>query len=345
MLDLTLQTETALTRDNHLLSRPTKTPIGGNSEPGSVAEPTGCEINFTGGLPEGVAAYVEQSLSASTRKSYAADLAHFDAWGGSVPASDTSVARYLAEHAEALSVATLVRRLATISKAHAAKGLPSPTASELVRATMRGIKRSRGTAQVEAKPLLRDDLFLILERMGDDPKSTRDRALLLIGFAGGFRRSELVGLDVRDIEYARQGLIIYLRRSKTDQTGAGRKIAIPYGRTRWCPVSALDQWLTLFAAENGPLFSGVDRHGNINGVRLSGEAVSLVLKERLAVAGIDPSGYSGHSLRSGFATSAAMAGVSTFKIRAQTGHASDAMLSRYIRYGDLFSSNAAGALL
>ncbi|RWC59491.1 site-specific integrase [Mesorhizobium sp.] len=321
------------------------TTIEGGSAPRTVAASTGCEINFTGRLPEDVAAYVEQSLSANTRRSYASDLAHFEAWGGSVPATDASIARYIAEHAEALSVATLVRRLATISKAHAAKGLPTPTASELVRATMRGIKRSRGTAQIEAKPLLRDDLFLALDRMGDDAKSVRDRALLLIGFAGGFRRSELIGLDVVDIEHARQGLIIHLRRSKTDQLGAGRKIAVPFGRTHRCPVGALDQWLSLSSAKTGPLFRCVNRHGHVIDQRLSGEAVALVLKERLRATGIDPAGYSGHSLRAGFATSAAMAGASSWKIRAQTGHASDAMLARYIRDGDMFTSNAAGFVL
>lgn len=344
MLDFALHAETPLTRDNPLLSRPTMTTIGGSSEPVATT-PARSEIDFKSDLPDNVAAYVEQSLSASTRKSYASDLAHFEAWGGSVPATDTSVARYLAEHADELRVATLVRRLATISKAHTAKGLPSPTASELVRATIRGIKRSRGTAQTEAKPLLRDDLFSVLERMGDDTKSVRDRALLLIGFAGGFRRSELVGLDVGDIEHARQGLIIHLRRSKTDQNGAGRKIAIPFGRTRWCPVAAVDRWLSLSGGGAGPLFLGVNRHGKINQQRLSGEAVALVLKERLAMAGIDPSGFSGHSLRAGFATSAAIAGASTWKVRAQTGHASDAMLARYIRDGDLFADNATGRVL
>ena len=140
-------------------------------------------------------------------------------------------------------------------------------------------------------------------------------------------------------------LIIHLRRSKTDQAGAGRKIAIPFGRTRWCPVSALGQWLSRSAIEKGPVFRGVDRHGNMNGQRLSDEAVSLVLRERLSAAGIEASGYSGHSLRAGFATSAAMAGAPTWKIRAQTEHASDAMLSRYIRDGDLFSDNVTARVL
>lgn len=325
-----------LIRDNPLLSRPTK---------GGFWERHLSEINFTQALPDPVAAYVRDSLSVNTRRAYLSDLAHFGAWGGTVPAPDTMVADYLAKHCETLSVATLSRRLASIAKAHRARGLPSPTKSELVKATLRGIKRRKGTAQKEAKPLLRDDLFQVLAAMGNDAKSVRDRVLLLIGFAGGFRRSELVGLDVEDIEHVRQGIVVTLRRSKTDQLGQGRKIGIPLGRTRWCPVTALDEWLTRCGIETGPIFQRINRHGHIQMDRLSGEAVALVIRERLKAAGFDPTGYSGHSLRAGFATSAAQAGVSSWKIRAQTGHASDAMLARYIRDGKLFSDNAAGALL
>jgi integrase len=295
--------------------------------------------------PLDVLRLIQHSLADSSRKAYQSDLVHFEAWGGTIPAASGTVAAYLAAHAETLSVATLVRRIATLSKAHEAKSLPTPCRSEIVRATLRGIKRLRGTAQREAKPLLRDDLFVLLDAMGESPKDVRDRALLLLGFAGGFRRSELVGLDRSDVEEVRQGLIVTLRRSKTDQEGAGRKIGIPHGRTRYCPVVALDAWLTLSGIQNGPIFRPVDRHGRIHPERLSGEAVSLVIQERLATAGINPTGYSGHSLRAGFATSAAQAGVSSVKIRAQTGHASDIMLARYIRDGELFMGNAAGAVL
>lgn len=200
-------------------------------------------------------------------------------------------------------------------------------------------------AQQQAKPLIRDDLMLVLDRLGSTVKEARDRALLLLGFAGGFRRSELVGLARADIERVRQGLVITLRFSKTDQEGAGRRIGIPHGRTRHCPVAALDAWLALSGIETGPIFRPVDRHSHVAPERLSGEAVSLVIRERVAAAGIDPTGFSGHSLRAGFATSAAQAGVSTLKIRAQTGHASDAMLARYVRDGEMFTGNAAGALL
>jgi integrase len=199
--------------------------------------------------------------------------------------------------------------------------------------------------QREAKPLLRDDLFRVIDAIGERTKDVRDRALLLIGFAGGLRRSEIVALELADIESARQGLILHLRRSKTDQEGVGRKIGMPNGRTRFCPVTALERWRERSGIIEGPTFRPVDRHGRIAPGRLSGEAVSVIVKLRVAAAGIDPSGYSGHSLRAGFATSAAQAGVSALKIRAQTGHASDAMLGRYIRDGQLFTDNAAGVLL
>ena len=289
--------------------------------------------------------YVKAGLSAHTLKGYADDLAHFYAWGGRIPATSFEIAHYLSDNVSELAVATLERRLAAIAKAHRSAGLASPTQDEMVTATMRGIRRVHGTAQRQAKALLRDDLFVVLDAFGDRLKDVRDRALLLIGFAGGFRRSELVGLNVKDIEQARQGIIVTIRRSKTDQTGEGRRIAIPFGRTRHCPVLALEKWSEQSGIGEGPIFRPITRHERVCPTRLSGEAVSVILKERMANIGIDPTEYSGHSLRSGFATSAAQAGASSWKIRAQTGHASDAMLSRYIREGELFRDNAAGQLL
>ena len=210
---------------------------------------------------------------------------------------------------------------------------------------MQGIRRLKGVAQREAKALQRDDLFAVLSQMGKRRIDIRDKALLLIGFAGAFRRSELVGLDREDVEYVRQGIVIRLRRSKTDQLSSGRKIAIPFGRTRWCPVQHLNDWLAHSDIEEGPLFRSIDRHGHIAVQRLSGKAVSIIVKRRAEAAGFDSEPYSGHSLRAGLATSAAMAGASMWKIRQQTGHASDAMLTRYIRNGDMFTDNAAGSVL
>lgn len=324
-----------LTSDNSLLSEPTNALIRR-----VVSNDINCTI-----ADQRVEDLVRQSISPATLRAYRADLAHFQEWGGAIPATDTIVASYLAAHADQLAVSTLTRRLASISQAHARIGEESPTGSPLVRVTMRGIRRSRGTAQRQAKPLLREELFLVLDHLGDDARSLRDRALLLLGFAGGFRRSELVGLDVADIETVRQGFVVTLRRSKTDQEGHGRQIGIPVGRTHCCPVAAVSNWLTAAMIASGPLFRPVDRHGNISSDRLSGEAACLIVRERLAAAGICSTGYSGHSLRAGFVTSAAQAGVANYKIRAQTGHASDAMLSRYIRDSELFQGNAAGGVL
>jgi integrase len=288
---------------------------------------------------------IEHSVSDNTRIAYESDMKHFMTWGGTLPASPAMIASYIAAQAQMFAVATITRRVATLSKAHQAMGEANPCQSALVKATLRGLRRKQGTAQKQAKPLLKEELFALLDAMGENMKDVRDRALLLLGFAGGFRRSELVGLDVADIETVRQGIIITLRHSKTDQEGAGRKIGIPHGRTQHCPVAAVTAWLSRSAITQGPVFRPVTRYGHLQPVRLSGDAVSEVIRERLAAIGINPEGYSGHSLRAGFATSAAQAGVSTLKIRAQTGHASDAMLSRYVRDGELFVGNAAAMML
>ncbi len=326
-----------LTPDNFQLSSPSiglGTPIQGDIHPVASAE-----------LPPEVQGYVRDSRAANTRRAYASDLRHFLLWGGEVPASSEVVARYIAAQAEQLAPATLNRRLASIAVAHGAKGFASPTSSELVRSVLKGIRRVKGVAQVQAKPLLRDDLFTVLDSMGDRLKDIRDRGLMLVGFAGGFRRSELVGLDVSDIDHVRQGIVITLRHSKTDQEGKGRKIGVPFGRTKHCPVKALEAWLQRTSFAEGPIFRAITRHGHTATQRLSGDAVAEVVRERLTKAGINPEGYSGHSLRSGFATSAAMAGVATWRIRKQTGHASDVMLARYVRDGEMFTDNAAGAML
>lgn len=185
------------TRDNTLFSEPT-------DEPADASDVRAIDCKD---VDDEVRAYVRRALAPSTLRAYRVDLDHFAAWGGTIPSADAQVAAYLAAHAEILAVATLVRRLASISQAHSILSLPSPTGSALVRATLRGIQRARGVAQRRAKPLLRDDLFLVLDRMGDDVRSIRDRALLLLGFAGGFRRSELVAIDCTNIEPVRQGLI------------------------------------------------------------------------------------------------------------------------------------------
>jgi integrase len=296
-------------------------------------------------LPENVRRLVSSSLSAATLRAYAADLAHYACWGGSFPATDRIIAEYIAGQVAIAKPSTIARRLAALSKAHSALGSSNPVKSELVRATMRGIRRTVGVSVREAQPLLKEDLFTILDASSQGLKDIRDRALLLMGFAGGFRRSELVALNVEDIEDVRQGIVVTIRRSKTDQEGKGRKIGIPFGRGRWCPVNALHEWLSISKIENGAVFRTLNKHAQLLEKRLSGEAVSFVLKERVGQTGHDRSLFSGHSLRSGFCTSAVMAGVSTHSIRQTTGHATDAMVSRYIRLAGLFEGNAAGAIL
>ncbi|MWB77968.1 tyrosine-type recombinase/integrase [Pseudooceanicola sp. 216_PA32_1] len=336
-----------LISDNSQLSRTNRSDLVGTQE-GRFAINCKCDataIDEREALTQEAADLLRHSLSPATERALRGDLAHFKSWGGSLPAPPAMVCAYIGDHAGQHAVATIQRRLASISKAHEVAGLPNPCRAEIVKATLRGLRRKHGTAQRQAKPLMRDDLLLVLDRMGETLRDHRDRALLLLGFAGGFRRSELVALERADIEVARQGLIVTIRRSKTDQEGAGRRIGIPHGRTRHCPVAAVEAWLSASAIDTGPLFCPITRHGHLAENSLTGDAVSVLLRERLAAAGIDPEGYSGHSLRAGFATSAAQAGVSTLKIRAQTGHASDAMLARYVREGELFNGNAAGALL
>jgi integrase len=292
-----------------------------------------------------VSEFVANSLAENTRRAYVSDVDQFLAWGGSVPSPPTALATYLAAHAAKLSIATLSRRLASISKAHELRNLPNPCKTELVRATLRGIKRSYGRPQEGARPLLVQELLIVLDAMDESLRAIRDRALLLLGFAGAFRRSELIALDWTDIARAREGLVIRLRQSKTDHERIGRRLGIPKARSRHCPVKALDALLAISGSGAGPIFRRITRTGRFLPERLSGDAVSLILKRRLSLCGIDPAGFSGHSLRAGFVTSAAQANIPIAKIRDQTGHTSDDMVERYIRPSDLFTNNAAGALL
>ena len=291
-----------------------------------------------------VSDYLRASLSNNSRRSYRSDLTQFIAWGGTIPASPELVATYLAAHADKHALATLSRRLVSIGKAHAAQGLPTPTDAELVKAILRGIRRTHGSAQRQVAPAVKEDVLAMVAAL-TGIKGTRDRALLLIGFAGAFRRSELVSLTVADIEQAQQGLILTLQRSKTDQEGRGRKVAIPFARGAVCPVLALQQWIAVSDITEGPIFRGVNRHGQIADAAISPQSVAMVVKERARAVGLNSANYSGHSLRAGLVTSAAQLGVSSWKIRQQTGHKSDAMLSRYIRDAGLFVSNASGAVL
>lgn len=285
--------------------------------------------------------YVRAADAPNTLKAYQSDLAHFRAWGGTIPAQPALVADYLVAHAESLTIATLRRRLVAIGRAHTTYALPNPVPTELVRLTMKGIARKHGKPQHPMKPLLKEDILRILACMGDSLRDTRDKALLLIGFAGGFRRSELVGIAVADLEHRREGVVITLPRSKTDQAGVGRKVGIPYGRGTVCPVKALNLWLAVARITEGPVFRQVAKGGRLGGT-LSDRAVADIVKDRAIQAGLDATDLAGHSLRSGMVTSATQAGFASHKIMAQTGHTSLETLHRYIRDADLFTNNAGG---
>ena len=284
--------------------------------------------------------YTAAARSESTRVAYTKDIEKFRRWGGRVPSTPNVVARYLAEHAEISASASLGRMLAAINYAHRQKGVTSPTHSELVRATLMGIRRTHRRPQRQAAPLLQRDLRRRVAHSAG-LRGVRDRSLLLVGFAGGFRASEIVGLNVEDVEFVKNGVLIRLRKSKTDQEGKGRLIAIPHGKgAAWsCPVRTVRSWLRRAGLQSGALYRKVDRNGVVCGERLSTQVVALVVKELVKKLGKDPSHYSGHSLRAGFVTSAAAAGMPTWRIRQQTGHQSEQMLMRYIRPMDLFTDH------
>jgi integrase len=215
----------------------------------------------------------------------------------------------------------------------------------MVTNTMKGIRRTKGTAPEQKTPTLTDDIRAMVNATDTGIIGVRDRAMLLLGFAGAFRRSELVGLDVEDCVFAKDGLTVTLPRSKTDQDGAGRKIGIPYGSNpETCPVRTLQAWLEITGINTGPLFRSINRHGQVRSGRLSGIDISRVVKKLAKRAGLNPARYAGHSLRAGHAASAAIAGATERSIMNQTGHRSVQMVRRYIRDGSLFRENSAGKL-
>lgn len=285
--------------------------------------------------------YLQASLSSSTRRAYATDIAQFLQWGGRIPTTSARLASYLAQNAEKLSYATLCRRVVAIGRAHKIKQLDSPADSDIVKATLQGIRRTNGVAQRRVAPVLLRDVRNMVRKL-QGTRGARDKALLLMGFAGAFRRSELVAIRIEDIQLVAEGLVIRLRRGKTDQGGAGRDIAIPYMRGNCCPVKAVVAWLEQSGITSGTLFRRVDRYGHITGAGLTPQSVALIVKERAEAIGLDSQQLSGHSLRAGFVTSASKCGASSWKIRQQTGHQSDAGMQRYIRDSQLFTDNPLG---
>lgn len=295
--------------------------------------------------------FATASKAPATIRAYRSDWQHFSTWCEAhglvaLPAEPSTVALYLTDMAATAKVATLTRRLSSISQAHRTAGHESPTGAQLVRTTMAGIRRTLGTAQTAKAPILTADLRAFTAGLAPDRViDVRDRALLLLGFAGAFRRSELVALDIDDVLDGPDGLTVTIRRSKTDQAGAGRKVGIPYGSNPdTCPVRALRAWLAAAEITAGPVFRAVDRHGNVAGARLSGEAVALVVKRHAGRLGLPIGAYAGHSLRAGLATAAAQAGASERSIMNQTGHRSLPVVRRYIRDGSLFRDNAAAVV-
>lgn len=292
-------------------------------------------------------AYIDGAKSENTRRSYRSDWADFVAWcekyrRAPMPAMPDTVAYYLADRSQDLKPSTLQRRLATISEAHKAAGVETPTKHTQVRYVWAGICREKGMAQGHAKPTLTKHIREMVGHLPDSLLGVRDRALILLGYAGAMRRSELVGIDVTDLAIAEEGLVVIIRKSKTDQVGVGRKIGIPFGEhPETCPVKAVKEWIELAYIDEGPLFRSVNKHGHVLQTRLTDQVVANVVKRSLLSAGKSARKFAAHSLRAGLITQAAIAGVSERAIQDQSGHKSLNVMRRYIRDGSLFRENAA----
>jgi len=291
--------------------------------------------------------YAAQSYARNTLIAYAADWKHFTAWctehgRRELPAAPETIICYLVALAETATVATLDRRLSSISFYHSQGRYALPTKDPEVLRTMRGVRRAKGVAPAVKTPILPELLRQMVTVLPATLRGCRDRAVLLVGFAGAFRRSELVALTVDDVQFADAGFVVTLQRSKTDQEGAGRRVGIPEGqRAATCPVAALRAWLTTTSLDRGPLFRRIDRYDHVGVQAMSTLSVARAVKHAVAAVGLDATQFSGHSLRAGLVTAAAIAGVEERIIMRQTGHTNVAMLRRYIREGALFRENAA----
>src|SRR5246127_4398433 len=286
----------------------------------------------------------------SPRKAYGADCRLFkagcEAKGvSSLPASPETVAAFLAaETGNGTKPSTLARRVAAIRYAHKLSHLDTPTDSEAVKATLRGIRRTVGAARVRKAPAVAAKVRAMVALAPPGLKGQRDRALLLLGFAGAFRRSELVALDVADIAETETGLLVTIRRSKTDQDGEGVTIAIARGDVA-CPARSLREWLDAAGIDAGAIFRSVNKVGTVSGERLTDRSVANIVKSYAGRAGFDANLFSGHSLRSGFLTSAAAKGASIFKMMDVSRHKSVDTLRGYVRDAELFKDHAGAGLL
>lgn len=296
--------------------------------------------------------YIRAAKAPATLRAYRSDWRHFSDWCrqkglSPLPAAPQTVALYLSESSLTLRPGTLNRRLTSINKAHRAAGQPAPAGLDhlVVGETLKGIRRVHGTESASKAPLFTDDLRAIVQSLAATPIGIRDRAILLLGFAGAFRRSELALLETVHLQETSEGMLVRVSRSKTDQEARGREVAIPYGSDpATCPVRACRAWIAAARLTTGPLFRRIDRHGHINARPLHKDSIGQIVKRAALAAGLDPALYAGHSLRAGFCTQAYMNGAREFDIMRQTGHRSIETLRRYVRGRGLFRDNAASKL-
>jgi site-specific recombinase XerD len=285
----------------------------------------------------------------STRKAYGTDFRLFAAYCeakgvSALPALPETVAAYLASQAQSAKPSTISRRVAAIRYAHKLAGLDTPTDQEGVKATMRGIRRTLGGSRNKKTPAVAPKVVRMVADVPAGLIGLRDRALLLLGFAGAFRRSELVALNVADVAENETGLLVTIRASKTDQERQGETIAIARGHMA-CPVHALRAWLDAAGIEAGAIFRPIARGGTVRALRLRCRSVANIVKAGAERAGLDSASYSGHSLRSGFLTSAAGNGASIFKMMDVSRHKSVDTLRGYVRDAELFKDHAGTGLL
>jgi site-specific recombinase XerD len=299
---------------------------------------------------EAARGFIAQQIAPATLKAYRTDARLFAAWCSergvaALPASPETVATYLSAIAtEGAKFSTVRRRVAAIKFAHETDDRESPTGSRLVRATLAGIRRTIGVAQVKKAPATANRLVEMIRLCPTTLPGMRDRAMLLLGFAGAFRRSELVALRVEDLQEAAGGLRITIRRSKTDQDGAGQEIAIARGDVH-CPVLAVKAWMAAAGITEGYVFRPFARNGRVLDRPLSDRAVANLVKAYAARAGFRVEDFSGHSLRAGAVTTAAESGAPLLKMAELSRHKSLEVLKGYVRSADLFKNHALGGVL
>jgi site-specific recombinase XerD len=297
--------------------------------------------------------FAKASKAKSTQAAYSSDFRIFDAWCRergltALPAMPATVCAFLAAQAGlGKRASTLGRRLAAIGYFHRLANEPSPVGDETIKATLSGIRRSIGAAPVRKKAATSDIVLSMVGTAGNDSlRQLRDRAILLVGFASAMRRSELVAPNVEDLEWTAEGVLIHIRRSKTDQEGMGASVAVPRGATA-CPVAALRAWIEAAGITDGAVFRRIwnKRNQRITDQLLHGRAIAMIVNAGAQRLGLDVSAFGAHSLRSGLVTSAVKRGVSLLKICDQTRHKSIEMLRTYCRDAELFVGNAAAGLL